>query len=132
MSMGLMPASAVPSIGYAMTGARSGRISLPVSPQAYIYSHFRHVSGAPAPEGTQGVTITKLKILDTLIEQLSKMKTRPEPSFMQDSGNSEERINALIVQYENQIRQVRASGAAMPYSPSAAAAPQGVIFNFSA
>jgi hypothetical protein len=107
-------------------------MSLPVSPQAYIYSHFRHVSGTPAPEGTQGVTITKLKILDTLIEQLSKMKTRPEPSFMDDSGNSEKRINALIVQYENQIRQVRAASAAIPYSPAATAAPLGAAFSFSA
>jgi hypothetical protein len=60
------------------------------------------------------------------------MKTRPEPSFMKDSGNSEERINALIVQYENQIRQARAAGAAMPYSPTVAAAPQGAVFSFSA
>jgi hypothetical protein len=107
-------------------------MSLPVSPAAYIYSHFRHVSGIPAPEGVQGVTINKLKILDTLIEQLTRMKKQPEPSWGAAGETSEERINALIEQYENQIRAAQAAGAAAPYSPAASpasAAPLGAVFS---
>jgi hypothetical protein len=101
-------------------------MSLPVSPGNYIYSHFKHVSGTPAPEGTQGVTINKLKLLDVLIEQLSQIKKRPEPSA--DFSMSDNQIDALIEQYENQIRQARAASAAMPYVP-APTAPMGTIFN---
>jgi hypothetical protein len=106
-------------------------MSVPVSPASYIYSHFRHVSGVPAPEGTQGVTISKLKILDVLIEQLSQMKKRRDISPAEAGNVSTDRINALIDQYEQQIKQASAASAAMPYNP----APQafaGALLNLSA
>jgi hypothetical protein len=104
-------------------------MSLPVSPSAYIYSHFRHVSGVPAPEGVKGVTLNKLKILDTLIEQLGKMKQQPRPSFGVPGEDAEKRINALIEQYEGQIRAARALQSAAPY---ASAAPfSGAVFSLS-
>jgi hypothetical protein len=106
-------------------------MSLPVAPSAYIYSHFRHVSGVPAPEGVQGVTISKLKILDTLIEQLARMKQQPEPSYGPAGPISEEHINAMIEQYENQIRTAAAVSAAaetgVPYSPAIPA--PGAVFS---
>jgi hypothetical protein len=110
-------------------------MSLPVAPSAYIYSHFEHVSGVPASEGVQGVAINRLKILDTLIEQLVRLKKQPEPSWGAAGETSEERLDALIEQYESQIRtartvSVQSAGAALPYSPAAvSAAPAGAIFN---
>jgi hypothetical protein len=103
-----------------------------VAPSAYIYSHFRHVSGVPAPEGVHGVSINRLKILDTLIEQLTRLKKQPEPSFGAAGETSEQRINALIEQYENQIRTAQAASAAMPYSATAAAAATGAVFSLTA
>ncbi|MDR0587039.1 MAG: hypothetical protein LBG26_07355 [Treponema sp.] len=125
----MMVTSTTPSIGYAITAARTGRMSLPVSRSSYIYSHFEHVSGVPAPEGSQGVTITKLKILDVLIDQLSQIKKQPAP----DSGMSpsNERIDALISQYEGQIKAARAANSVMPYIP-APSAPSGALFSLSA
>ena len=117
-----------PSIVYAITASRSGKTSLPVAPASVIYSHFKHVSGVPAPEGSRGVTINKLKILDVLIEQLSQLKRKPEIAGGQ---LSDERIDALIEQYENQIRTAQAAGEAIPYAPRAAA-PPGAIFNLTA
>jgi hypothetical protein len=108
-------------------------MSLPVAPSAYIYSHFRHISGVPAPEGVQGVAISKLKILDTLIEQLARMKKQPTPSFGPTGPVSEDHINAMIDQYENQIRTAaaaaKAAETAMPYGLAAAPAPLGAVFN---
>jgi hypothetical protein len=46
-----------------------GRMSIAVAPQAYIYSHFRHVSGIPAGEGQTGAPVTSLRMLDNMIEQ---------------------------------------------------------------
>jgi hypothetical protein len=132
MNFGIVQNNAFPSVGYAMSAARNGRMSLPVSPAIVIYSHFKHVSGTPAPEGTQGVHISRLKILDTMIEQLSKMKKQ---SFMETAGigleamdgGEERRINALIEQYQ---KQIKAAQAASFYTP--AAPVSGALFSISA
>jgi hypothetical protein len=126
MSYGV--SAALPSIGYAISASYGGRTSLPVAPSSYIYSHFRNVSGVPAPEGVQGVTISKLKILDVLIEQLNQVKKRPEPVYNPANAMSDKQIDALIEQYENQIRQAKAASAVMPYKPSPAA-PAGALLN---
>jgi hypothetical protein len=126
-----MPVNTFSSVGYAINASRGGKMSLPVAPSNYIYSHFEHVSGVPAPDGVRGVTINKLKILDVLIEQLGQIKRQPQGSFSPTGPISEERIDALIEQYENQIRQAQAAGAAMPYNP-APAAPLGALFSLTA
>jgi len=133
MNISDIPYPAFPSMGYAITIAQSnGRASVPVSPSAYIYSHFEHVSGVPAPEGVKGVNIDKLKILDTLIGQLSRMKQEPdtpESYVIGTDQDNEKRINALIEQYQNQIRTTQAANANNPY---AAPAPLvGAIFSIS-
>ncbi|MDR2716492.1 MAG: hypothetical protein LBB89_00295 [Treponema sp.] len=128
---------AFPTIEYAITasqgiGSQNGKASLPVAPSAAIYAHFKHISGVPAPDGVQGVNINKLKIIDALIEQISKMKKQPDISDVQPltdmSGQSDEkRINALIDKFQNQVRQ--AVNTNSPYTP--AAPLTGAIFNIS-
>ncbi|MDR2178238.1 MAG: hypothetical protein LBP20_09405 [Treponema sp.] len=129
MNRGILSATVMPSIGYAMSAGRSalgGRMSLPVAPALYIYSHFRHVSGVPAPEGTQGITISKLKILDTLIEQLSRIKNQGTANSRGAETMSDEQIDALIDQYEQQIRSSQAASQAVSFG----AMPQGgLMFN---
>jgi hypothetical protein len=121
--------STVPSIGYAISAAHGrslgGKMSLPVAPGNYIYSHFKHVSGTPAPEGSRGVSISRLKILDVLIDQLAQIKQRPEPGLPTDA--SDERIDALIDQYRNQIRAAQAASAAMPYKPAPASSAGNLV-----
>jgi len=126
MSIGSIPHQAFPSVGYALSAAGAGRMSLPVAPGMVIYSHFRHVSGTPAPEGTQGVNISKLKILDTLIEQLSKMK-KQSVDFGAVNETDEKRVNALIEQYQ---KQIKAAQAVSIYTPAAPAT--GALFNIAA
>jgi hypothetical protein len=128
MSIGGISYNTFPSIGYAMNAAQGGRMSLPVSPSAYIYSHFKHVSGVPAPEGTQGVNISRLKILDTLIEQLARMKKQPSGFVGEPGEDVEKRINILIEQYQKQIKAVQA--ASTPFVSNAPAA--GALFSISA
>jgi hypothetical protein len=119
--------STLPSIGFAISASQSGRMSLPVAPAMYIYSHFEHVSGVPAPEGTRGVTISKLKILDTLIEQLSRLKSQGNVE-LEAEGKTEEQVDFLIEQYEQQIRQAQATSVAMPYATDSLAVT-GAVFN---
>jgi len=107
-----IPNITVPAIGY--TQAQGGKMSLPVDSASLIYSHFEHVSGIPAPKGTQGVAITKLNLLDVLIGRLNQIKkdAKPIPPAM---ATKEGRLDALIENYRNQIRQAKAASAAMPY-----------------
>jgi hypothetical protein len=124
MNIAAIPHQAFPSIGYAINASSSGRASLPVAPGLVIYSHFRHVSGTPAPEGTSGVNISKLKILDTLIEQLSKMKNQDSMDFGNMDGTDEKRINALIEQYQKQIKAAQSASVYSPVSPAT-----GILFS---
>jgi hypothetical protein len=128
MNRGSLFTAVTPSIGYAMSAGRSlgGRMSLPVAPAMYIYSHFRHVSGTPAPEGTRGVAINKLKILDVLIEQLSRIKKQGNEAPLSAKAASAEQIDALIEQYEQQIRSALAASQTFSFT----SVPQtGAVFN---
>jgi hypothetical protein len=127
MSIGAIPHQTFPSIGYAITASSVGKTSLPVAPGLVIYSHFKHVTGTPAPEGTTGVNISKLKILNTLIEQLSKMKNREFLDMYTVSENDQKRIDALIDQYQ---KQIKATQTAPIYTPAAPAA--GMLVNLTA
>ena len=123
MNIGNIPYQSFPSIGNAISASQAvGRMSVPVSPSTYIYSHFKHVSGVPAPDGVEGVNIDRLKILDTLIEQLSKMKKQPEPSLKAkefESSEENQTISSLIEQYQGQIRAMRELQVNSPYAPTA-------------
>jgi hypothetical protein len=127
MNIGAVPYQAFPSFGYAITASSSGKTSLPVAPGMVIYSHFKHVSGTPAPEGTRGVNISRLKILDTLIEQLSKMKKQSFVNVGALDEADEKRINALIEQYQKQIKAVQAASIYTPAAPAT-----GALFSISA
>ena len=110
-----IPNISIPNLAYST--AQGGKMSLPVDPSSLIYSHFEHVSGIPAPKGTQGVTISKLNLLDVLIGQLNQIK-KGNASLSSASGVPDSGIEALIESYKNQIRQAKAASAAMPYIPS--------------
>jgi len=117
MNIGSIPYQAFPSIGYAISVSQGGRMSVPVPPSSYIYSQFKHISGVPAPEGVSGVNINKLKIIDTLIEQISKMKKQPEPLIDMKEQAGEKQINSLIEHYQSQIRKIQTESAKSPYPP---------------
>ncbi|MDR3334286.1 MAG: hypothetical protein LBT13_05295 [Treponema sp.] len=75
----------------------------------YIYSQFEHVAGTPAPEGIHGVTLSKLKTLDVLIDKLVGIKKKGPSHIKSEDSLSDDRIDALIRQYEYQIRQTKAT-----------------------
>ncbi|MCL2270351.1 MAG: hypothetical protein FWC24_03300 [Treponema sp.] len=129
MNIGSVSSHSFPNI-YAITVAHGQRMSVPVSPSSYIYSHFKHISGVPASEGEPGVNINKLKIIDTLIEQISKMKKEPEPLVEMNAQNEEKSLNAIINNYHNQVRSIQAANAKNPFAQAAPLV--GAIFNISA
>jgi len=120
-----IPNITIPNIGYSAT--QSGKMALPVESSSLIYSHFEHVSGIPAPKGTQGVTITKLNLLDLLIGQLNHVR-KDSGALSSVTGVSDNGIDSLIESYKNLIKQAKADSAAMPYIPSPSVQP-GALFS---
>ena len=126
MILGPTLASSIPTIGYAIFVTNNGKPAIPVAPSSYIYSHFEHVSGVPAPEGGQGVAINKLKILDVLIDQLIQMKETPKPAVEYGDFITDDQIDALILQYDKQLQAAKATSKAGPYQ-ALPSVPSGTI-----
>lgn len=82
--------------------ASAGKLYVPVSKNALLYSHFKNVSGVAAKNGQNGVPITKIQILNSIIERLSTIKSEPKVSF---DSISDERADQLIKNYQAQIQQ---------------------------
>jgi hypothetical protein len=113
MIHGVIHTTAFSSIGYNIRIYGNKKLSFPVSHSNYIYSQFEHVAGTPAPEGIHGVTITKLKTLDVLIDKLVEIKKEGTSHINLGGSLSDDRIDALIRQYEYQIRQAKAATVAL-------------------
>ena len=130
-----IPNITVPNINFTM--AQSGKMSLPVDTSSLMYSHFEHVSGVPAPAGTQGVTISKLNLLDVLLGQINQInrgaysRSSPIPQVPVSENMDTQHFNALIENFGNQIRAAKAVSVAMPYIPSPSA-PSGALFSLAA
>lgn len=104
------------------------KMVVPVSRTSYLYSHFKHVRGTPAPEGSSGVSLTKIKILNTLIDRLAQIKQKPEAAAWRSDQLSDEQIDAMIEQYAGQIEQARKASIAMPYKSAPMTTP-GQLLN---
>ena len=119
--------SGIPNIFMSHSLPSNGRVSVPVEPSALVYSYLRNVSGTPAPEGTRGVTISKLNLLDALIGRLNQARN----SGIEFAGLGAQDIDTLIEGYRRQIEQVIAASEAMPYIPSPSA-DAGAVLNLTA
>ena len=126
MIHGVISNSTVPSFGYVMNASDRGRLALPVDPASVIYSHFRHVSGVPAPEGRQGVAISKLNILDALIEQMNQI--RKSGSSSDFAQIPEDLMDTMIGFYHTELHLAMEVQVETPYIPIPLA-QSGAIFN---
>ena len=105
-----------------------GRTYVPVKANQYMYAQFQYVAGVPAEEGQEGISVDKLKILNTLIDQLVSMKQKNvQPRIISKNTLSDKQIDTLIKQYQSQIQTVTAAAQNIPYKP---VLPQtGAVFN---
>lgn len=108
----------------------SGKLFVPVQPSAVIYAQFNHISGIAAPKGQSGVSISKIQILNSLIENLSKIKgvqNSPKKTVRLTDGQ----VDALIQNYQKQISQaIQASQA--QFMLNGAKPEMGAVFSIQA
>ena len=97
----LNPSSYTPMIN---GGVGSGKIYVQVKPNQVVYSQFEHVSGyASKSNPDSGISVSKINILNTLIDQLVKIQsdtTKPKlPTDLTDS-----QVDVLIKDYQDKIQ----------------------------
>jgi hypothetical protein len=89
-----------------------GKTYVPVPRSQVLYSHFKYVSGFAETKGQTGVSINKLQILNTIIDQLVNMKTNElQKAELSESAEakmhgemSETNIDNLLAYYHNEIK----------------------------
>ncbi len=89
-----------------------GRTYVPVRQSQVLYSHFKYVSGFAEADGQTGVSIDKLRILNTIIDQLVTMKTNElqkaelsESAAAEMQGElTETQLDNLLAYYHNEIK----------------------------
>ena len=90
------------SYGSSTIAAAAGKMYVPVSKSALLYSHFDHVSGVAASNGQNGVSISKLRILNSLIERVSTIKNEPVKEIKEIDPKQ---ADILIQSYQKQLQQ---------------------------
>lgn len=116
--------SGVVSSGY-------GKLYVPVSQSNVIYAHFDHVTGVAAKPNQQGVSISKIQILNSLLNQLISMKNQPKlnvsPENMDDS-----QLDALIQSTQSKIQANVKMAESTGYGLAGAAPQAGAVFSLDA
>lgn len=109
-----------------------GKLYVPVQPASVIYAQFDHVSGFAARRGENGVSLSKVQILNTLIGHLAAIKGNdaPKPN-VEVTALSDKQIDAMIDNLQQQVKIAVAAPAAQ-YALSGAQPQAGVLFSISA
>ena len=110
------------SYGSSSIAAAAGKMYVPVNKSALLYSHFDHVSGVAAGNGQNGVSISKLRILNSLIERVSAIKNEPAKEIKEMDPKQAE---ALIQNYQKQLQ----SALQTPYILNGAQPMAGDLFS---
>ena len=105
-----------------------GKLYVPVSQSNVIYAHFDHVTGVAAKPNQPGVPISKIQILNSLLNQLISMKSQPKlnvaPENMDDS-----QLDALIQSTQSKIQTNVQMAQATGYGLAGVAPEAGAVFS---
>lgn len=113
---------------YISSGIGSGKLYVPVKPSQVVYSQFEHVSGIATRKDQSGIPVTKIKILNTLIDHLVNIKTNtPRPEL--PSEMTETQVDALIKDYQDKIQTAVNSAKMTPFGLTGLTPPSGTVVN---
>ncbi len=118
---------------YSYNGLISGgssKLHVPVQPAAVLYAQFDHVSGFAARSNQNGVSISKIHILNSLLNQAISMRTAPKTESVPEVENLDDtQIDALIQNYQQQIQNSIEMAQATGYGLAGAAPQTGALFS---
>jgi repressor of nif and glnA expression len=108
----------------------TNKLVVPVNPSAVIYSQFDHVSGVAARQGQSGISVNKIRILNTLLDQLITMKRGAVKQPTTTPSDTE--IDEHIRNYQTQISALVKQSRTNPYILPGAAPESGALFSIGA
>ncbi len=108
-----------------------GKLYVPVAQSNVIYAHFDHVTGVAAKPNQQGVSISKIQILNSLLNQLISMKNKPKLDAKVEEM-SDSQLDALIQSTQSKIQTNVQIAQATGYGLAGAAPQSGAIFSLDA
>ena len=114
-------------INSAYSTQSASKLYVPVNKASLLYSHFDHVSGVQAKKGQNGISISKIRILNTLIEHLSSIKS--DAKIENVTKSTPEQIDSLIKNYQEQIQQTVQASTTQPYVLAGNKPEPGVLFS---
>lgn len=128
---------------YSYNGIVSGtgsKLYVPVSPASVIYAQFDHISGVAAASHQNGISVSKIQILNSLLNQLITMRAQSSStsesenlnidSIQNNSSNSH--IDQLIKNYQRQILETVETAQSTGYGLAGASPEAGVLFDITA
>ena len=101
-----------------------GRIALPTS--AGMYTRLKHVQGVPSQIAGAGYSVSKLQMIDLLVERLVQVKGQPMES---PTPSSDAEADAMVMDYAQQISHALSSANSLAQSFSVGLAEPGLILN---
>jgi hypothetical protein len=104
------------------------KLYVPVSPAAVIYSQFDHISGVAAHSNQTGIPVSKIRILNTLIDQLMSMKSQPKTQ-QELPAMTDEQMDMLIKDYQGQIQSAVSLAESTGYGLAGAEPQAGALFS---
>lgn len=87
------------------TNGIPGKFSVPVNPSSVIYAQFNNISGYAANPGQQGVPITKIRIINSLINDLNKLKNE-KASEIVDKNMPDSAKDAMIDKLQAELTNI--------------------------
>ena len=105
-----------------------GKLYVPVAQSNVIYAHFDHVTGVAAKPNQQGVSISKIQILNSLLNQLISMKNQPKLDVKTEEM-SDSQLDALIQSTQSKIQTNVQIAEATGYGLAGAAPEAGAVFS---
>jgi hypothetical protein len=105
-----------------------GKLYVPVAQSNLIYAHFDHVTGVAAKPNQKGVSISKMQILNSLLNQLISMKNQPKPNIAPENMDDSQ-LDALIQSTQSKIQTNIQVAQATGYGLAGAAPEAGAVFS---
>ena len=105
-----------------------GKLYVPVAKSNVIYAHFDHVTGVAAKPNQKGVSISKIQILNSLLNQLISMKNQPKPNIAPENMDDSQ-LDALIQSTQSKIQTNIQVAQATGYGLAGAAPEAGAVFS---
>ena len=119
---------AVNSYSYNSVVSGGSKLYVPVKPAMVIYSQFDHVAGVAAKPNQQGIPVSKVQILNSIIDQLSSIKASPKLE-VKNGEMTDKQLDVLIEHFQTKLQTTIQTAQATGYGLAGAAPQAGALFS---